>query len=132
MLLSFPTDVQETPLRSHHRVRTSLPVQIVSCDNGLTSLNEYHVHDLSGGGVSIVGPHQLGKIDTPIRLGLKFDLQSTGQSESVVLDGTIQNVEPVHPSNHSHSQPHYQHGIQFKAPDARVVLLVNELQAKRK
>lgn len=132
MLLSFPQEVQETPLRSHHRVRTSLPIQVLSCANQIKSANDYHVHDLSGGGISIVGPWQLGAVDTPIELMLRFDLQSTGQTESVTLHGTIQNVEPVHPSNRSDSHPAYQHGIQFKTPDARVVLLVHELQWRRK
>jgi Flagellar protein YcgR/PilZ domain len=132
MLLSFPSEVQETPLRSHHRVRTSLPVEILNCASGRKSLKDYHIHDLSGGGVSIVGPWQLGETNSAIHLGLRFDLQSTGKTESVELEGTIQNVELVHQSNRPENPPAYQHGIKFKSPDARVVLLVHELQQRKK
>jgi Flagellar protein YcgR/PilZ domain len=132
MLLSFPSEVLETPLRSHHRVRTSLPVQILASASGHKSVNDFHIHDLSGGGVSIVGPSQLGAPQSAIRLALRFDLQSTGRDETVELDGTIQNVELVHRENKPTSRPEYQHGIKFNHPDARVILLVHELQQRRK
>jgi hypothetical protein len=94
-------------------------------------LNKYHLHDLSGGGASIVGPAKLGAIEDPIRLGLRFDLQSTGKSEHVELDATIQNVEPVHAANKTGTESEFQHGIQFKEIDARLVLLVHELQQRK-
>ena len=131
MLLSFPEDIEETPMRAHLRVRTSLPVEILHSPLGEHTLNEFHLHDLSGGGASIVGPVKLGAIEEPIKLGLRFDLQSTGKSEHVELDATIQNVEPVHASNKAGTKVEFQHGIQFKETDARVVLLVHELQQRK-
>ena len=131
MLLSFPDDVEETPMRAHVRVRTSLPVEILSSPSGDNTLNQFHLHDLSGGGASIVGAEKLGAPESPIKLGLRFDLQSTGKTEHVELNGTIQSVEPVHPDNKAHSKPQFQHGIQFKETDARVVLLVHELQQRK-
>ena len=47
------------------------------------------------------------------------------------LDATIQNVEPVHASNKAGTKVEFQHGIQFKETDARVVLLVHELQQRK-
>jgi hypothetical protein len=44
--------------------------------------------------------------------------------------GTIQNVEHVHRANQADAKPEYQHGIRFDEPDARVVLLVHELQQR--
>jgi hypothetical protein len=112
-------------------VRASLPVEIVSCASGHHSLNDYHLHDISGGGLSLVGPAPLGDVDTPIQIVLRFDLQSTGKSEVVPLQGTIQNVELVHPSNHPQAVAAHQHGIKFSEVDARVVLLVHELQQRK-
>lgn len=127
MLMSFPEDILETPMRSHLRVRTSLPVEIVQSTVG-HNLGDFHLHDISGGGTSVVGPHKLGEVDSQVKLRLRFDLQSTGKSEDAEMTGTIQNVELVHRANQNSSKPEYQHGIRFDEPDARVVLLVHELQ----
>jgi c-di-GMP-binding flagellar brake protein YcgR len=116
-------------MRSHLRVRTSLPLEILQSTAG-HNLGDFHLHDISGGGASVVGPHKLGEVDSPIQLKLRFDLQSTNKSEEVSIAGTIQSVELVHRANQNHAQPEYQHGIRFHEPDARVVLLVHELQQR--
>ncbi len=129
MLLSFPDDILESPMRAHLRVRTSLPVEILESASG-HNLGEFHLHDISGGGTSVVGPFKLGEVESRIKLGLRFDLQSTGKSEHAEMMGTIQNVEHVHRANQADAKPEYQHGIRFDEPDARVVLLVHELQQR--
>ena len=129
MLLSFPDDILESPMRAHLRVRTSLPVEILESASG-HNLGEFHLHDISGGGTSVVGPFKLGEVESSIKLGLRFDLQSTGKSEHAEMMGTIQNVEHVHRANQADAKPEYQHGIRFDEPDARVVLLVHELQQR--
>lgn len=132
MLLSFPELIEETPMRSHLRVRTSLPVEIVQAPLTERTVNEFHLFDLSGGGASIIGPVKLGAVEEQIKIGLRFDLQSTGKSEHVELEATIQNIEPVHASNKAGTEAEFQHGIQFKETDARLVLLVHELQQRKK
>lgn len=131
MLLSFPEDIEETPMRAHLRVRTSLPVEILTSPAGESTLNQFHLHDLSGGGASIIGPQKLGAPEEHLKIGLRFDLQSTGKSEHVELEATIQNVEPVHAENKAGTKTDFQHGIKFKETDARVVLLVHELQQRK-
>jgi c-di-GMP-binding flagellar brake protein YcgR len=128
MLMSFPEEILESPMRSHLRVRTSLPVEILASTLAGHNLGEFHLHDISGGGTSIVGPRKLGEVDSTVQLRLRFDLQSTGKSEQVDMRGSIQNVELVHRANQTDSSPEYQHGIRFHEPDARVVLLAHELQ----
>ena len=130
MLMSFPEEILEAPMRSHLRVRTNLPVEILSSSLAGHNLGDFHLHDISGGGSSVVGPHKLGEVDSPVKLRLRFDLQSTGKSEDAEMVGTIQNVELVHRANQNHAQPEYQHGIRFHEPDARVVLLVHELKQR--
>ncbi len=129
MLLSFPEDILESPMRAHLRVRTSLPVEILESASG-HNLGEFHLHDISGGGTSVVGPFKLGEVASRLKLGLRLDLQSTGKSEHAEMMGTIQNVEHVHRANQADAKPEYQHGIRFDEPDARVVLLVHELQQR--
>jgi c-di-GMP-binding flagellar brake protein YcgR len=130
MLMSFPEEIYESPMRSHLRVRTSLPVEILSSTLAGHNLGDFHLHDISGGGTSIVGPHKLGEVGSTVQLRLRFDLQSTGKSEQADMSGKIQNVELVHRNNQADTQPEYQHGIHFDEPDARVVLLVHELQQR--
>jgi len=130
MLMSFPEDIFETPMRAHLRVRTSLPVEILSSSLTGHNLGDFHLHDISGGGTSVVGPHKLGEVDSSVKLRLRFDLQSTGKSEDAEMTGTIQNVELIHHANQSDSKPEYQHGIRFHEPDARIVLLVHELKGR--
>ena len=129
MLMSFPEAILESPMRAHLRVRTSLPIEILESAAG-HNLGDYHLHDISGGGASVVGQHKLGEVESRIKLGLRFDLQSTGKSEHAEMMGTIQNVELVHRANQADAKPEYQHGIRFDEPDARVVLLVHELQQR--
>ena len=131
MLLGFPDEIQESPMRAHLRVRTSLPVEVLSSDSGQPNLGEFHLHDISGGGASIVGPYKLGDVNSAVKIGLRFDLQSTGKSEHAEMSGAIQNVEPVHHANEADAKPEFQHGIKFDEPDARVVLLVHELQQRK-
>jgi hypothetical protein len=129
MLMSFPDDIYESPMRAHLRVRTSLPVEILESTSG-HNLGDFHLHDISGGGTSVVGPHKLGEVGSTVQLRLRFDLQSTGKSEQADMRGKVQNVELVHRNNQANTQPEYQHGIHFDEPDARVVLLVHELQQR--
>ena len=131
MLLSFPDQVLESPMRAHLRVRTNLPVEILKSAHGEPNLKDFHLHDISGGGASIVGPYKLGDVESPIEIGLRFDLQSTCKSEHAQMAGTIQNVEVIHRANQAHAKTEYQHGIKFDEPDARVVLLVHELQQRK-
>jgi c-di-GMP-binding flagellar brake protein YcgR len=131
MLMSFPDEIFEAPMRSHLRVRTSLPIEIVNSPAGIQSLNQYHLHDLSGGGAAIVGPEPLGEVESVIQVGLRFDLQSTGKSEHAEMSATIQFVEPVHAANKPGAQAEFQHGIKFNELDARIVLLVHELQQRK-
>ena len=130
MLMSFPEEILESPMRSHLRVRTSLPVEILASTSVGHNLGDFHLHDISGGGTSIVGPHKLGDVGSNVQLRLRFDLQSTGKSEQADMHGKIQNVELVHRNNQAETQPEYQHGVRFDEPDARVVLLVHELQQR--
>ena len=130
MLMSFPEEILESPMRSHLRVRTSLPVEILASTLAGHNLGDFHLHDISGGGTSIVGPHKLGDVGSNVQLRLRFDLQSTGKSEQADMHGKIQNVELVHRNNQADTQPEYKHGIHFDEPDARVVLLVHELQQR--
>lgn len=130
MLMSFPEEILETPMRAHLRVRTKLPVEILSSDLIGHSLGVFHLHDISGGGTSVIGPHKLGEVDSTVTLRFRFDLQSTGRSEEAEMVGNIQNVELVHRANQSNSHPEYQHGIRFREPDARVILLVHELKQR--
>ncbi len=132
MLMSFPEEIFEAPMRSHLRVRTSLPIEIVSSPSGFHSLNDFHLHDLSGGGAAIMGPKRLGEVESVIQVGLRFDLQSTGKSEHVELSATIQSVEPVHAANQTNASSEFQHGIKFNELDARIVLLVHELQQRKR
>jgi len=129
MLMSFPEEIYESPMRSHLRVRTSLPIEILESTSG-HHLGNFHLHDISGGGTSIVGPHKLGEVGSTVQLRLRFDLQSTGKSEQADMSGKIQNVELVHRNNQADTKPEYQHGVRFDEPDARVVLLVHELQQR--
>ena len=131
MMMSFPDEIYEAPMRSHLRVRTSLPIEIVESPAGIQSLNDYHLHDLSGGGAAIVGPQQLGAAESNIQVGLRFDLQSTGKSEHVEIGAVIQSVEPVHAANKTEAKPEFQHGIKFNELDARIVLLAHELQQRK-
>jgi hypothetical protein len=131
MVMSFPEEVYETPMRSHLRVRTSLPVEILESVSGIRSVNDFHLHDLSGGGASVLGPEKLGPQGSQLKVRLRFDLQSTGKAEDVTMAATLQSVEPVHPANQASAKPEFQHGIQFSEPDARIVLLVHELQQRK-
>lgn len=131
MLMSFPDEIEESPMRAHLRVRTSLPIEVLESALEKPNLGDYHLHDISGGGASVVGPHQLGGVEGAVKLRFRFDLQSTGKSEEVEMLGTIQNVEPVHHANQAHARQEFQHGIKFHEPDARVVLLVHELQQRK-
>lgn len=130
MLMSFPEEIYESPMRAHLRVRTSLPVEIVASPMAGHNMGDFHLHDISSGGTSVVGPRQLGEVESTVELRLRFDLQSTGKSEQVDMKGTIQSVELVHRANQDEAKPEYQHGVRFGEPDARVVLLVHELQQR--
>jgi hypothetical protein len=128
MLMSFPDKIQEVRMRSHARVRTHMPVDIVEAASAAIKETGFHLCDLSGSGASVLGPASLGPIGARVRLGFDFTLESTNQLERVELNGTIQN-SGLRPSQTADGDPvQYLHGVQFDTVDPRILLLVHELQ----
>ena len=127
MLMSFPDKIQEVRLRAHARVRTSHPVQIVEAASAAVKTSGFHLHDLSGGGASIIGPESLGAVGARIRVGFDFQLHATNKKEHIELNATVQSQEQV-PGAHAGGKHVHQHGIQFDEVDPRIVLWVHELQ----
>ena len=129
MLVSFPKEIHETPMREHKRVLTSLGAEIVNSQNVIANKNDFQLRDISTAGTSVVGPQKLGDIESTVHLRLRFDLQSTGKSEEVEVVGKIQNLEPIHHTNKQDAHPQYRHGIKFNQPDVKIALLVHELES---
>jgi hypothetical protein len=129
MLVSFPKEIHETPMREHKRVLTSLGAEILNSQNIVANKTDFQLRDISTAGTSVVGPQKLGDIDSSVHLRLRFDLQSTGKCEEVEIVGKIQNMEPIHHSNKQDAHPQYRHGIKFDQADVKIALLVHELEA---
>ena len=125
MLMRFPDQIQEVRMRAHARVRTNQPVEIVEAASAATKATGFHLHDLSGGGASVLGPALLGPVGARVRLGFRFQLEATNQHEHIELNATIQSADPVAHEGHATV---YQHGVQFDAIDPRILLWVHELQ----
>lgn len=126
MLLSCPTRVRQTRLRSHERVKCALPVEVLEAPLGTSPWTGTQFQDLSGGGAALAGPQALGDAGQHVRLQLDFHLTATGTHEQVVLDAVIQSVQPLR--NHAGQTTGHHHGIRFAQTDPRILLLVSELQ----
>ena len=128
MLMSFPERFQEVRMRSHVRVRTHMPVQVVEAATAATKVTGFHLLDLSGSGASVLGPAALGPVGGRVRLGFDFKLESTNQVEHVEMNATIQNFGQKPNPDEDGTPLLYQHGVHFDKVDPRMVLLVHELQ----
>jgi len=129
MLLTCPTQIRETRLRSHERVQCALPVHVLQAPAGQAPLTDFQFQDLSGSGAALVGPQALGEAGQSLELGLDFDLAATGTHEKLVLNADIQSVQAVR--NQAGQTAGYHHGVRFRKIDPRILLLVNELQKPR-
>jgi c-di-GMP-binding flagellar brake protein YcgR len=128
MVLDYPSAVTETRFRAHERVKCNLPVNIVQSPQAATA--PFQIQDLSGGGISLVGPNPLGESGQAIVCELSFDLAATGTHERLSLTGTLQSVEPL--AGTSNTPGLYRHGVRFQGTDPRLFLLVYELQKNRR
>ncbi len=122
MLMAFPKAITETRMRSHPRVRASLPVEVLGVDDQVGQWTDFRLDDLSGSGAAIVGPSTLGAAGARISLALKFQLHATGREERVLMDASLQSVYPLETPS-----ARFRHGLKFESIDPRIVLLVQEL-----
>ena len=128
MLLSFPDKIEESRLRSHVRTRTNLPIHVTEAVCPPETRQAFRIVDLSGSGAAIVGPASLGPVGHQVRFNVSFDLHSTGKKEHLDILADIKSVDTVPHKDDSSQPPQYQHGVMFGDIDARLVLLVDELQ----
>lgn len=128
MLLSCPSAIHETRLRSHERVQCNLPVRIALAPAPRAGGIEegFRFQDLSGSGAALVGPLMLGEPDQSLRVELTFELAATGTQEQLVMGADLQSVQPLRDAAGKISG--YLHGIRFHEVEPRILLLVNELQ----
>lgn len=128
MLMSCPSTIRETRLRSHERVQCALPVRIARAPSlpQQAPHSGYRFQDLSGSGAALVGPQPLGEVGQSLEVELAFSLAATGTQEQLVLGADIQTVQPLRDAA-GHATG-YLHGIRFHHVEPRVLLLVNELQ----
>lgn len=129
MMLSCPSSIRQTRLRSHERAKCALPVCVLEAPIGASALTGFHFHDLSAGGAALVGAQALGEVGQRLRLQLDFHLSATNTQEQVVLEADIQSVQPLR--NQSGQTTGYHHGIRFGQIEPRILLLVSELQKPR-
>jgi hypothetical protein len=128
MLLSYPSIIRETRLRSHERVQCALPVRILQA-RGLTgaAISEgYQFQDLAGSGAALVGPQVLGEVGQSLQVEVDFDLTATGTHERLLIGADVQSVRPLRDSA-GHITGHL-HGIRFHEIEPRILLLVSELK----
>ncbi len=128
MLLSCPSSIRETRLRSHERVQCALSVRIVQAQElpAGAILEGYKFQDLAGSGAALVGPHLLGEVGQSLQVELAFDLAATGTHELLTIGADVQSVKPLLDAA-GHTTGHL-HGIRFHEIDPRILLLVSELQ----
>ena len=126
MLLGVPRQLQETRMRSHVRVKTQMPVQVLQAPQVAAGSAGFRLEDLSGGGAAITGPRPLGQAGEAVRLSLSFHLSATGDDETVEITGRIRSLGPA-----SASGTQQLHGIEFDSTDPRILLLIYELQNSR-
>lgn len=131
MLLSCPSRIEETRLRSHERVPCALPVRIVKAPgwSGADTQGDYRFQDLSGSGAALVGAAQLAEVGQAIEIELAFDLVSTGTHERLALGADVQSVQAIR--NASGQTTAHMHGIRFHLMEPRILLLVSELQKRQ-
>ena len=126
MLLGVPRNLQETRMRSHVRVKTQLPVQVLQAPQTAAGSAGFRLEDLSGDGATITGPRPLGQAGEAVRLALSFHLSATGDDETVEIEGHIRSVGPATPAGTAGNR--HLHGIEFDSTDPRILLLIYELQ----
>jgi len=128
MLLSCPSVIRETRLRSHERAQCALPVRIAQAPAlpALSMHAGFRFQDLSGSGAALAGPQVLAEVGQSIQVELAFDLAATGTHELLVLGADVQSVQPLRDAT-GQTTGHL-HGIRFHAVDPRILLLVSELQ----
>lgn len=131
MLMTYPAEIHEHRLRTHHRVAVNLPIEIKGVDGALPEAGGFRIVDLSGGGALLAGPTSLGEVGSRLLLTLHFDLSTTGMMEVVTVGATIQNIQ-ARTSEVSDAITMHHHGVKFDAVDPRVALLVHEVQNKVK
>ncbi|MEN9888455.1 MAG: hypothetical protein RL559_492 [Pseudomonadota bacterium] len=124
MLLSCPTQIRQTRLRSHERAPCALPVQVLQSPQG-PAAEGFRFQDLSGSGAALVGPTALGTPGQGIALALDFELSATGSHERVVFAAEIQSVQALRDA--AGQTTGQLHGVRFAQTDPRVLLLVSEL-----
>ncbi|MEY2621336.1 MAG: hypothetical protein RIT26_1156 [Pseudomonadota bacterium] len=128
MLLSCPSSISETRLRSHERVQCALPVHVVQAPkiSSVAVPQGFHFQDLAGSGAALVGPMVLGEVGQSLQLEWAFDLLATGTHEQLSLEADIQSIKPLR--NAAGQVTGHLHGIRFHVIEPRVLLLVAELQ----
>jgi len=128
MLLSCPSAIRETRLRSHERVQCALPVRIAQAPawTGTAMQEGFRFQDLSGSGAALVGPQMLGEVGQSLQVELAFDLAATGTHERLLMGADVQSVQPLRDAT-GQTTGHL-HGIRFHEVEPRILLLVSELQ----
>lgn len=125
MTLGSPGSVRTTPLRSHERVRCTLPVRILNDTVSQARPGGYSLYDLSGSGAAMVGQHALGGVGDALQIEAAFALGATNTEETVVLDAVIRSVRTLpEPSSEATG---FLHGIRFERVEPRILLLTHEL-----
>ena len=127
MLMSFPTQIHATRLRSHVRVATHMEIEVLKAPQSTHALQGFHLQDLSGSGAMVVGKLPLGEKGAAVTLGWHFYLHATGKQESVEIGAEIQSIEQVIHPDAPQAPALYKHGVKFDVIDPRIVLLVQEL-----
>lgn len=128
MLISFPKEIWEAPMREHKRILTSLKTDILRSTFSPESSASFWIKDISIAGAALLGPNKLGEIDSTIQIRVQFELKLTGKIEEVDIEGKIQNIEPIHLNSDDGEQSKFRHGILFVQPDVKLALFVHELE----
>ena len=131
MLMTYPSEIREHRLRGQHRVPVRMPIDIRAAGGSGEGPAGYQILDLSGSGALIVGPEPLGQVGDRWMVTLNFELATTGRLESVTTGVTIQNATSMPTADSSGATEHH-HGVKFDTVDARLALLVHEIQNKVK
>lgn len=127
MLMSFPSQIHSTRLRSHIRVATHAAIDVLKAPESTQPLQGFHLQDLSGSGAMLVGQLPLGEKGAALTLGWDFYLHATGKQERVEIEAQIQSIEQVINPDTPQAPAHYKHGVKFDSIDPRIVLWVQEL-----
>lgn len=128
MLLSCPSHIRQTRLRSHERAKCALPVQVVQA-HGAPPSEGFQFQDISGSGAALLGPVALGEPGASLVLSLSFYLAATDTQECLQLQADIQSVQAVR--NQAGQTTGYHHGVRFAQVEPRILLLVYELLKPR-